>query len=155
MNVARTVVPILLVGLAAAAPAWAGEDCHDAAPVSPTRARELYGQLPLHFEANQGQTDARVRFLARGSGYALFLTPSESVLVLRGPTPSGKAPAADVLRFRLAGADPADLIDHLIFAATAADVTHVVAGGKQIVRDGHHLQIDVPAALSRAIGALA
>jgi formiminoglutamate deiminase len=56
---------------------------------------------------------------------------------------------------RLAGADPADLIDHLIFAATAADVTHVVAGGKQIVRDGHHLQIDVPAALSRAIDALA
>ncbi len=27
-----------------------------------------YGKLPLSFEANQGQTDPRVRFLARGSG---------------------------------------------------------------------------------------
>jgi hypothetical protein len=27
-----------------------------------------YGKLPLSFDANQGQTDARVRFLARGGG---------------------------------------------------------------------------------------
>ncbi len=40
-------------------------------------------KLPLHFEANQGQTDERVKFLARGSGYGLFLTSTESVLVLR------------------------------------------------------------------------
>src|ERR1035441_3913963 len=33
---------------------------------------EGYGKLPLSFEANQGQTDARVRFLARGSGYTIF-----------------------------------------------------------------------------------
>ena len=38
-----------------------------------------FGQLPLAFEANAGQTDAQVRFLARGSGYALFLTPTEAV----------------------------------------------------------------------------
>jgi formiminoglutamate deiminase len=56
---------------------------------------------------------------------------------------------------RLAGAAPTDLVDHLVFAATAADVTHVTAGGRQIVRDGRHLLIDdVPAALSRAIHAL-
>src|SRR5258708_170052 len=33
-----------------------------------------YGQLPLSFEINQGQTDEKVKFLARGSGYQLFLT---------------------------------------------------------------------------------
>lgn len=33
-----------------------------------------YGQLPLTFERNVGQTDAQVDFLARGRGYALFLT---------------------------------------------------------------------------------
>src|SRR5438132_267339 len=44
---------------------------------------ETYGRLPLSFEANQGQTDARARFLARGSGYSLFLTPTEAVLTLR------------------------------------------------------------------------
>jgi hypothetical protein len=38
-----------------------------------------YGRLPLAFEQNRGQTDSQVKFLARGAGYALFLTPSEAV----------------------------------------------------------------------------
>jgi hypothetical protein len=29
---------------------------------------ETYGKLPLHFEANRGQTDSQVKFLARGPG---------------------------------------------------------------------------------------
>ena len=33
-----------------------------------------YGQLPLSFEINRGQSDDRVKFLARGQGYSLFLT---------------------------------------------------------------------------------
>ena len=40
-----------------------------------------YATGPLHFEANQGQTDSEVKFLARGSGYTLFLTSTEAVLV--------------------------------------------------------------------------
>ena len=39
-----------------------------------------YAQIPLHFEKNQGQTNPTVTFLARGKGYALFLTPKEVVL---------------------------------------------------------------------------
>jgi len=46
-----------------------------------------YGKLPLSFEANQGQTDARVRFLARGGGYTIFLTADEAVLALRKSQP--------------------------------------------------------------------
>jgi len=42
------------------------------------------GQLPLYFEANQGQTDPEVRFLARGVGYTLFLTPTEAVMAFHG-----------------------------------------------------------------------
>jgi hypothetical protein len=45
---------------------------------------ENYGKLPLSFEANQGQTDARVKFLSRSSGYSLFLTDGEAVFTLRG-----------------------------------------------------------------------
>jgi hypothetical protein len=37
----------------------------------------------LTFEANYGQTDGCVDFVARGDGYGLFLTPREAVLVLR------------------------------------------------------------------------
>jgi hypothetical protein len=44
---------------------------------------EAYGRLPLSFEINKGQTDSRVRFLSRGSGYSLFLTGNEAVLALR------------------------------------------------------------------------
>jgi formiminoglutamate deiminase len=56
---------------------------------------------------------------------------------------------------RLAGTRRADTVGHLVFAATAADVTSVVVSGRQVVRDGHHLLAgDVPAALDRAITAL-
>src|SRR6266849_9170921 len=44
-----------------------------------------YSKLPLHFEANIGQTDVRVNFFSRGIGYTLFLTPTESVMVLSPP----------------------------------------------------------------------
>jgi hypothetical protein len=48
-----------------------------------------YGKLPLDFEANQGQADAHVKFLSRGSGYALFLTGDEAVLTLRKSSIAG------------------------------------------------------------------
>jgi hypothetical protein len=43
-----------------------------------------YGNLPLSFEINQGQTDKSVKFLSHGRGYGLFLTGDEAVLTLRG-----------------------------------------------------------------------
>jgi formiminoglutamate deiminase len=48
---------------------------------------------------------------------------------------------------RTAGVDPAGAI----FAATAADVTHVVADGRMIVDGGRHTGFDVPRALTAAI----
>ncbi len=42
-----------------------------------------YGNLPLQFERNEEQTDSRVHYLARGSGYTLFLTAAEALLTLR------------------------------------------------------------------------
>lgn len=53
-----------------------------ATPLTPAQAREAYGQLTLSFEANRGQTDESVNFLARGAGYTLFLKPTEAVFVL-------------------------------------------------------------------------
>src|SRR5205823_5132031 len=46
------------------------------------QAANAYGQVPLSFEANQGQTDAAVQFVARGNGYGLFLTSDQAVLSL-------------------------------------------------------------------------
>jgi hypothetical protein len=48
-----------------------------------SKIQNAYGRLPLSFEANHGQSDAQVRFLARGGGYTIFLTDDEAVLTLR------------------------------------------------------------------------
>jgi hypothetical protein len=44
-------------------------------------------QVPLSFEANQGQTDGVVKFFSRGDGYALFPTPTEAVFTLHKVLP--------------------------------------------------------------------
>jgi formiminoglutamate deiminase len=52
---------------------------------------------------------------------------------------------------RLAGADPGSL-DHVLAAATAADVTHTIVAGDAVVADAHHTRIpDVPGALRDAL----
>jgi photosystem II stability/assembly factor-like uncharacterized protein len=53
---------------------------------------ESYGSLPLSFESNQGQSASQVKFLARGSGYAIFLTEEETVIKLLSSDHSDAAP---------------------------------------------------------------
>ncbi len=84
-----------------------------------TRAATLerYGSLPLYFEPNLGQTDARVQFIARAGGRTLFLAQGEAVLVVsRAAAPSalsgGDRQRATyireaVVRMTLPGANPA------------------------------------------------
>jgi uncharacterized protein (TIGR03437 family) len=84
-------------------------------PARVTLSRD-YGNLPLAFEPNVGQTDARVRFLARGGGMMAFFTDTETVMAL---SRSGQAKTPDrpgrpeavageveraVVRMKLAGA---------------------------------------------------
>jgi hypothetical protein len=64
--------------------------CLGIASTGPGAVRAQYAQLPLAFEANEGQMDASVRFVARGPGYNLFLTDSEAVLALRRGGPQGE-----------------------------------------------------------------
>ncbi|MGB7923062.1 MAG: SBBP repeat-containing protein [Pyrinomonadaceae bacterium] len=47
-----------------------------------SQVSEAFSKLPLSFEENRGQVDKEVKYLARGSGYTLFLTPTEAVLAL-------------------------------------------------------------------------
>jgi hypothetical protein len=93
------------------------------------RLAKTYGKLPLSFEVNRGQTDRRVKFLSRGSGYNLFLTPTEAVLVLHRATANQARHSADaqaevtereaektsstVLRMQLVGANAATRISGL------------------------------------------
>ncbi len=54
---------------------------------------------------------------------------------------------------RTAGARSGPTLDHVIFAATGADVSDVFVGGEPIVRNGRHLTLDVGAELERSIAA--
>jgi formiminoglutamate deiminase len=55
---------------------------------------------------------------------------------------------------RLAGTDADNAVASVVFAASAADVSGVIAGGREIVRDGMHGELDVPAELDAAIRAV-
>ncbi|HTN80810.1 MAG TPA: formimidoylglutamate deiminase [Acidimicrobiales bacterium] len=53
---------------------------------------------------------------------------------------------------RMAGAG--DDVEAIVFAATASDVTDVMVGGREVVRGGSHLSIDVPRELTLAVDGL-
>jgi hypothetical protein len=83
-----------------------------------TGVRLALDQLPLRFEPNQGQTDARVKFIARGAGYGLFLTSDQAVLSLSsgrlslGPAAAGSGKVRNaVVSMQLAGANPAAAVN--------------------------------------------
>ena len=81
--------------------------------------------LPLNFELNQGQTNQRVKFLARSDGYVLFLTATEAVMALDNPATHRKGkddrdssepkekPSRSIVRMKLKGANPAPQIEGL------------------------------------------
>lgn len=74
-------------------------------PVQREKIRASYGKLPLSFEANQGQTDPRVRFLTHSGAFSLFLTSDEAVMALREGKPKKGLATANVLRLKLRGAN--------------------------------------------------
>jgi hypothetical protein len=95
----------------------AGPDQRGVSARGPSKAPSLQG-LPnqpqsLTFEANRGQFDAQVRFLARGPGYTLSLNAQEAVLSFEQPDEASgsagvrPAPAAAVVHLGLVGGNPA------------------------------------------------
>ena len=82
----------------------------------PSALSRSYGLLPLTFEANRGQTESGVRFVARGEGYSLLIGELEAVLSLHDSaactTANSQArraaakcmPRSELLRMRLIGA---------------------------------------------------
>ncbi len=79
---------------------------------APQPVQDAYRNFPLMFEPNQGQSDSAVKFLARGSGYGLFLTSNEAVIELQPASVRAphSAPRVSVVRMGLAGANPNALI---------------------------------------------
>jgi uncharacterized repeat protein (TIGR01451 family) len=61
-----------------------------------------FGQLPMAFEPNLGQSDQRVKYVARGGGYGLALTANEAVLNLH----AGKTDSEISMRLEDAASSP-------------------------------------------------
>lgn len=95
--------------------------------VSNSQVSASFMKFPLNFEANHGQTDRSVNFIARGSAYTLFLTPTESVMVLQQRQGTGSAADQNdfkamteltpvkqsVVRMKLEGANPTPSVEGL------------------------------------------
>ena len=85
--------------------------------------------------------------------------PADLLLAATGGGALGQGEPADLCAVDLdtvrpAGIDPDDPVPMLVAAATAADVSDVVVGGRHVVRQGGHTGLDVPAALRAAIAAV-
>jgi beta-propeller repeat-containing protein len=115
-------------------------------PAARARIQASYAALPLAFEANEGQTDPQVKYLARGNRYTLFLTPADAVFSFESvgkqrPLPGNdsrqiseaknsrphpaREDARSVIHMRLAGANPKPGIVH---GETLAGVTNYFVG---------------------------
>jgi hypothetical protein len=77
---------------------------------SEAQVRPDYGKLPLAFEQNSGQTDARVNFLARTGNGTVFLTPTAAVFAMQPVEQAGSLlpeKQAASLFYKTAGGTPA------------------------------------------------
>jgi hypothetical protein len=70
-----------------------------------SRADAALMSVPLNFEPNRGQSDPQVKFLARGSGYGLYLTPAEAVLAFPAAKVTAGAPVRSAVSMQFAGAN--------------------------------------------------
>jgi hypothetical protein len=111
-----------------------------------------YGNLPLSFEANQGQTDPQVRFLSRGSGYSLFFTDSAAVPALTRndprPDPAGADRAAGGKPLPLNRTNKTDLV-RMELAGTSHDLQ--VAGADPLPGKANYLIGNDPARWHRGV----
>ncbi|QXJ24764.1 formimidoylglutamate deiminase [Actinomadura graeca] len=126
---------------------------------------DQHAVLDLFEEARAVELDERLRTRARGhwtAGELLTAATSAGHSALGWPEAGRLEPGAyadlvtvDLGSVRTAGAGAAHAAEAAVFAATAADVRHVVVSGRQIVHDGRHLLVDdVADALAEAVTAV-
>ncbi|AZM53650.1 formimidoylglutamate deiminase [Streptomyces sp. WAC 01529] len=128
-----------------------GSDSHAVIDIlEEARAMELNERLRSHTRGHW--TAAALLRAATADGHAALGWPDAGAIE-RGALADLTTIALDSVR--TAGPVPRLAAETAVFAATAADVRHVVAGGRVVVRDGSHALIpDVPSALAEAIAAL-
>ena len=112
-------------------------------------------------EARAVELDQRLASLTRGhhTPSALLAAATRAGYACLGWPEGGQLAAGGLADFvtislestRLAGITPDNALASTVFAASAADVTHVVVAGKLVVRDSLHCRIDAASELGAAI----
>jgi formiminoglutamate deiminase len=126
---------------------------------------DSHAVIDLFEEARAVELDERLRTERRGHWRAeeLLHAATDAGHAALGWPEAGQLAAGALADFttialdtvRLAGVQPAHAAESVVFAATAADVRHVVVAGRFTVRDHRHALVeDVPGRLSAAIGAI-
>jgi formiminoglutamate deiminase len=113
------------------------------------RAVELDERLAAHL---RGGHDASGLLHAATDGGAAALGWPDAGRI--GPGALADLAVVGLDSVRLAGTSPAHALETLVFAGSAADVRHVMAGGRWIVRDGAHRGLDVQRELRAAVARL-
>jgi hypothetical protein len=103
----------------------AANEAHDRA-----RLVQNYDRLPLSFEANQGQADAQVKFLSRGSGYSVYLTDRAAILALHKP--AGPAPGISATGSKSGALTHRYRTDDIRMEIVGANRDRQVAGTEQL-----------------------
>jgi formiminoglutamate deiminase len=126
-----------------------------------TLGSDSHAVIDLLEEARAVELDERLARGVRGShdAAALLRVATEHGHASLGYPDGGRISAgcyADLTTIgldsvRTTGTRPEDAAAVAVFAATAADVRHVVIGGRVVVADGRHTSIDVVGALRQAL----
>ncbi|SCL45850.1 formiminoglutamate deiminase [Micromonospora eburnea] len=121
---------------------------------------DSHAVIDLFEEARAVELDERLRTRRRGHFTAVELVTAATIdgHAALGWGDAGRLSVgdrADLVTVRLDSARTAGVPPvGAFFAATAADVTHVVVDGRTVVADGRHLTVDVPTELHAAIEAV-
>ncbi|MGH9040323.1 MAG: formimidoylglutamate deiminase, partial [Acidimicrobiia bacterium] len=128
-----------------------------------TLGSDSHAVIDLLEEARALELDERLAGGVRGGheATALLRMATEHGHAGLGYPEAGRIAAgcyADLTTIRLdsvrtAGTEPGNAAAVAVFAATAADIDHVVIGGRVVVADGRHTSIDVVGALRHALRA--
>jgi cytosine/adenosine deaminase-related metal-dependent hydrolase len=132
---------------AAGVPLCLGSDSHAVIdPFEEARAVELDERLATLVRGTHPA--AALLTAATANGYSALGWDGGGVLAAGAPADLTTVGLDSV---RLAGTDIDSALASVVFAASAADVTHVVVGGNVVVSDGAHTSIDVAAELDASI----
>jgi hypothetical protein len=108
----RLLSVLLVIGIVWAVTPLKHPDLSDSRPGSELQTSRLsninsYSELPLSFEANGGQANPSVKYLARGNGYTLSVAPTEASLQLPVDSdPLNRTIDSVRLTLKLVGANP-------------------------------------------------